>query len=56
MAVILLLGGAQLVALGVMGEYIARIFDEAKHRPLYVVRRTSGFAQERSTPLDRKGI
>jgi hypothetical protein len=50
MAVILLLGGAQLVALGVIGEYIARIFDEAKHRPLYVVRRTAGFTQERSPP------
>lgn len=43
MAVILLLGGGQLVALGVIGEYIARIFDEAKRRPLYVVRRTEGF-------------
>lgn len=43
MTVILLLGGAQLVAIGVIGEYIARIFDEAKRRPLYVVRRSVGF-------------
>lgn len=43
MTVILLLGGAQLVAIGVIGEYIARIFDEAKRRPLYVVRRSAGF-------------
>jgi len=34
-AVLGLLGGIQLVAIGVIGEYIARLFDEAKQRPLY---------------------
>ena len=33
----LLTSGAILVAIGVLGEYIARIFEESKHRPLYVV-------------------
>jgi dolichol-phosphate mannosyltransferase len=34
---VLILGGVQLVCLGVIGQYLGRVYDETKARPLYVV-------------------
>jgi dolichol-phosphate mannosyltransferase len=41
--IVLFLGGIQLLFLGVVGEYLHRIFDEVKQRPLYMVKQTVGF-------------
>ena len=43
MVAVLLLGGVQLTVLGVIGEYLGRIFEETKHRPLYIVESALGF-------------
>ena len=41
-AALALLGGVQLLAVGLLGEYVGRVLDEAKGRPLYLVRETVG--------------
>jgi polyisoprenyl-phosphate glycosyltransferase len=37
-SIVLIIGGLQLLFLGVLGEYVGRIYMESKHRPLFVVR------------------
>jgi polyisoprenyl-phosphate glycosyltransferase len=41
-AIVLILGGAQLLVMGVLGEYLAKVYEESKRRPAYVVGRRHG--------------
>jgi glycosyltransferase involved in cell wall biosynthesis len=50
MTVVLFLGGIQLMTLGIIGEYLARIFNETKGRPLYLVERYLPSEVERRPP------
>jgi polyisoprenyl-phosphate glycosyltransferase len=45
MLAVLVIGGVQLVMLGVLGEYLWRILDESRRRPLYIVERNLGFGR-----------
>jgi dolichol-phosphate mannosyltransferase len=46
MAVMLVVAGVQLLVLGVLGEYLGRVYEEVRRRPLYIARSRVGFADE----------
>jgi dolichol-phosphate mannosyltransferase len=46
--IISLFGGIQLVSIGILGEYIGRMYDESKNRPLYIIDRTFNIAPKKN--------
>lgn len=53
---VLFFAGVNLISLGVVGEYVARIFDEVKGRPLYVVRQRRGRPMDAGTDSGKPGV
>ncbi|CEO87655.1 MAG TPA: glycosyltransferase family 2 protein [Syntrophaceticus sp.] len=49
--IILFLGGVQLMTIGILGEYIGRIYNEVKERPLYLIRAKYGFSDQTIAPM-----
>jgi polyisoprenyl-phosphate glycosyltransferase len=50
MVVLLFFGGVQLISLGIIGEYLGRVYREVKGRPLYVINQAEGLGSDEVWP------
>ncbi|MBO0800276.1 MAG: glycosyltransferase, partial [Blastocatellia bacterium] len=55
-AVVMFIGGVQLLMLGVIGEYLSRVYDEVRRRPLYLVKSKVGFLADNLENRDMKAV
>jgi polyisoprenyl-phosphate glycosyltransferase len=53
LASVLFIGAVQMLSLGIIGEYVGRIYDEVKGRPLYIVAEALGFDEEQQAAAER---
>ncbi len=53
---VLFMGGVQLISMGIIGEYIGRIYAETKRRPLYLIQKKLGFPDDDPSPAQDKII
>jgi dolichol-phosphate mannosyltransferase len=52
--VLLFIGGVQLVFLGIIGEYLGRVYGEVKRRPLYLMKECLGFPKAHPLPASQR--